>query len=146
MLIRKSLAIILTLTIISAAACNKGNKHGNASSDSHSSDTGKAVITFASLDHDFGRVTEGEKVGCIFTFTNTGTSDLIVTNATTSCGCTVPKYDKTPIAPGSHGSIEVVFDTGGRNGIQTKSITILSNAAAPVVLLQIKAEVIPKEK
>lgn len=142
---RKSLVIILTMTIIAAAACNNGNRKGQASSDTHSSDTGKAVLTFKTLEHDFGRVSEGEKVGCIFSFTNTGTSDLILTNATTSCGCTVPKYDKTPIAPGSQGSIEVVFDTGGRNGIQTKSITVHSNAAAPVMLLQIKAEVIPKE-
>lgn len=142
---RKSPAIILAMTIIIAAACNNGNKKGQASSDSHPADTGKAVLTFASLEHDFGKVSEGEKVGCIFSFTNTGTSDLILTNATTSCGCTVPKYDKIPVKPGSHGSIEVVFDTGGRNGIQTKSITVHSNAVAPVMLLQIKAEVVPKE-
>jgi hypothetical protein len=143
---RKSLAIILTMTVITAGACKSGNRKGHALSDSHSVDTGKAVISFASLEHDFGRVSEGEKVGCIFSFTNTGTSDLILTNATTSCGCTVPKYDRNPIAPGSQGSVEVVFDTGGRNGIQTKSITVNSNAAVPVVLLQIKAEVIPKDK
>ncbi len=85
-------------------------------------------------------------MGCIFSFTNTGTADLLINNATTSCGCTVSKYDRKPIAPGSSGSIEVVFDAAGRNGMQTKTITVQSNAVTPVLLLQIKAEVMPAAK
>ena len=142
----KSLAFNILLMAILAAGCT-GRKGGeNKSSDTQPGDTGKAVITFATLEHDFGRIKEGEKVGCIFTFTNTGTANLIVNNATTSCGCTVPKYDRKPILPGASGSIEVVFDASGRNGMQTKSITVQSNAVPPVNLLQIRAEVIPNDK
>jgi len=36
----------------------------------------------------------------------------------------------------------VVFDTSGRNGMQTKTITVKSNASKPVVLIKITAEVI----
>jgi hypothetical protein len=143
---RKSLAINLILIFILAAGCRGRSSGGNESSNTQSGDTGKAVITFASLEHEFGKISEGEKVGCIFTFTNTGTAPLLINNAVTSCGCTVPKYDRKPIAPGSSGSIEVVFDTSGRNGIQTKSITVQSNAAPTVTLLQIRAEVIPNDK
>jgi hypothetical protein len=78
----------------------------------------------------------------MFKFLNTGTADLVMTSAITSCGCTVTKYDKRPISPGESGTLEVVFDTSGRSGMQTKTITIKSNAATSVVLLQIKAEVI----
>jgi len=143
---RKCLAFNLILIVILAVACTGRRGGENRSSGSQPVDTGKAILTFVSLEHDFGRIKEGEKVGCIFTFTNTGTSNLILNNATTSCGCTVPKYDRKPIAPGASGSIEVVFDTSGRNGMQTKSITVQSNAAPPVTLLQIRAEVIPNDK
>ena len=85
---------------------------------------------------------EGEKIAYVFTFENKGSADLVITSATTSCGCTVPKYDTKPITPGGAGNLEVVFDTSGRNGMQTKTITVKSNAATPVVLLKITAEVV----
>lgn len=143
---RKGLAIYLILILVLAAGCTGSPGRSKGTSNTQPGDTGKAILTFAEIEHDFGRIKEGEKVGCIFSFTNTGTSNLLINYATTSCGCTVPKYDRKPIAPGSSGSIEVVFDAAGRNGIQTKTITVQSNAAAPVMLLQIKAEVIPNDK
>ena len=108
----------------------------------NSSDTGTAVLSFNEYEHDFGKVAEGEKVGYIFTFKNTGTADLVITSATTSCGCTVPKYSTKPISPGESGNLEVIFDTSGRNGVQTKSITVKSNAKIPVMILKITADVI----
>lgn len=138
----KFFTIFLVLAVLLAAGCKGRTGSGNESVNIQSSDTGKAVITFSEFEHNFGKVNAGEKVGCIFSFTNSGTKSLIVNSAITSCGCTVPKYDRKPIQPGSGGSIEVVFDTSDRNGIQTKTITITSNAVTPVVLLTIKAEVI----
>ena len=37
---------------------------------------------------------------------------------------------------------KVIFDTSGRNGRQTKTIKLKSNASTPVVLLRIVAEVV----
>jgi len=54
----------------------------------------------------------------------------------------VPKYNRKPILPGETGNIEVVFDTSGRSGIQTKTVTVESNASTPVVILKIISEVI----
>jgi len=138
----KFLAIFLVLTVLLAAGCKGRTGRGPESINIQTSDTGKAVITFAEIEHNFGKVNAGEKVGCIFSYKNSGTTSLIVNSAITTCGCTVPKYDRKPIQPGSVGSIEVVFDTSGRNGTQTKTITVTSNAVTPVVLLTIKAEVI----
>jgi hypothetical protein len=107
-----------------------------------SGDTGTVKIVFREYEHDFGKVIEGEKVGWVFKFENRGTSNLIIASATTSCGCTVPEYDAKPIEPGGTGNLEVVFDTSGRNGKQTKTITVKSNAKTPVVLLKITAEVV----
>ncbi len=138
---KKNIIIFPVLLILIGTAC-KG-KRGNPEMNSRApSDTGKAVLTFARNEHDFGKVREGEKVGCIFTFQNTGTTDLVITSAITSCGCTVPKYDNRPISPGETGHMEVIFDTSGRYGIQTKTVTVKSNASMPVILLMIKAEVI----
>ena len=91
-------------------------------------------------------VAEGEKISYTFTFDNKGTDKLIITSATTTCGCTVPKYDSKPINPGASGTLEVVFDTSGRSGIQTKTITVKSNASKPIVLLKIIAEVVTNNK
>lgn len=124
-----------------AAGC-KGRPGKELINSQVSSDTGKAVLSFMQYEHDFGIVSEGEKVGYIFTFQNTGTADLVIISAGASCGCTVPKYDKNPVSPGKTGHVEVTFDTSGRNGMQSKTITVKSNAAIPVVLLQIKADVV----
>jgi hypothetical protein len=105
------------------------------------SDTGKARIVFREYEHHFGKVSEGEKIGCVFTFDNSGTADLVISSAVATCGCTVAEYDSKPIAPGKNGKVEVVFNTSGRSGKQSKTITVRSNAEPPVVLLKITAEV-----
>jgi len=101
-----------------------------------------AELVFREFEYDFGKITEGEKVAHIFTFENKGPGDLVIKSASTSCGCTVPKYDKSPIPPGKRGSLEVVFDSGGRSGIQTKTISVRSNSVTEVVILKISAEVV----
>lgn len=106
---------------------------------------GKPVIEFSKIVHDFGRIQEGEKVACVFTFENKGDADLLIKSATTSCGCTVPEFDDKPIPPGGSGNVEVVFDSAYRTGIQNKTIVIRSNASRPAVVLKIKAEIITKK-
>jgi hypothetical protein len=137
----KAIMTFLIFAAIIASNCSGGSGRSTAGFSS-GSDTGKSVIIFREYEHDFGKVAEGEKVSYTFSFDNKGTSDLIISSSTTTCGCTVPKYDKKPIPPGSNGTLEVVFDTSGREGMQTKTITVKSNASKPVVLLKITAEVV----
>ena len=134
----------LSLVLISIIVSNCGNatKKDAVHSVQETPDTGTAKILFREYEHDFGRVAEGEKIGFVFTFENHGTGNLIIASATTTCGCTVPEYDAKPVVPGGAGNLEVFFDTSGRSGIQTKTITVKSNALTPVVLLKIKAEVV----
>jgi hypothetical protein len=133
-------ALFLTVVLLFTSCSNSSNTGSNASG-LQKQDTGKAVLVFKEYEHAFGKVAEGEKVGYVFNFENKGTGDLIIVAAITSCGCTVSKYDRKPIHPGKEGKLEVVFDTSGRNGLQTKTITIRSNATVPVVMLKITAEV-----
>ncbi len=96
--------------------------------------------------YDFGKVTDGEKVEYSFRFKNTGNHPLIVSNATASCGCTVPEKPEAPIQPGETGFIKVVFNSQGRVGDVHKEITVKSNAYPGFPLLQLRGEVKPVNK
>ena len=100
-----------------------------------------AVITFDSLTIDYGTVLKGEDGIRQFRFTNTGTSELKITQVRSSCGCTIPKKPDAPIAPGASDFIEVKYDTE-RVGPIRKTITVASNASVPMVALKIKGEVV----
>lgn len=119
----------------------------NPNSASGTIDAGKMpVLEFESDFHDFGRVIQGEKVSFGFKFTNTGKSDLIISNVSTSCGCTVPDFPKTPVKPGESHKIDVKFDSEGRRGYQNKTVTINSNTQPSTQVIRIKAEVILPEE
>src|SRR3989344_344161 len=70
-------------------------------------------IAFDSEKHDFGKITQGEKVSYSFSFINNGGSDLVISNALGSCGCTIPEYPKGAIKPGAKANIDVKFDSAG---------------------------------
>ncbi len=92
--------------------------------------------------HDFGNITEGAKVKYTFTFTNKGTEPAMITSATASCGCTVPSYSKEPVLVGKEGTITAIFDSSGKHGNQTKTITVVTNAGT--YYLNIKCNVVDK--
>jgi hypothetical protein len=130
----------IVMVSLSITQCrNNGSRNTSAGTEG---DTGKAKIAFREYEHSFGKVSEGEKVSYVFKFDNLGTADLVIASALTTCGCTVPEYDTKPIPPGESGNLEVVFDTSGKDGMQTKTITVKSNAEKQVVLLKITAEVV----
>lgn len=104
------------------------------------------VMTFGKKEHNFGVINEGDKVETYFTFTNTGDADLIISNASGSCGCTVPDYPKEPIKPGKSSKMKVTFDSNGKPGKQQKSVTIVANTLSTREVLTINAEVTPKVK
>ncbi len=86
-----------------------------------------AKISFAERRYHFGKVKEGKKVEHVFEFTNTGRIPLIISDARSTCGCTVPHWPKEAIPPGGKGQIKVVFNTSGKRNEQKKPITITAN-------------------
>jgi hypothetical protein len=101
-----------------------------------------AVMSFDKTFHDFGQITQGTPKQTVFTFTNTGDAPLIITDATSSCGCTIPDYPKnTPIAPGQQGQMVVNFNGSGQNQV-TKTINVQANTANGSELLKIQAFVL----
>jgi len=108
---------------------------------------GGAVITWEKTSHDFGDISQGDKVEQTFSFTNTGSTPLIITNVEVTCGCTTPKgWPRDPVAPGGKGEILIAFNSAGKYGKQNKVVTIVSNATnAEVVQLTFSANVLEKK-
>ncbi|MDZ7876370.1 MAG: DUF1573 domain-containing protein [Saprospiraceae bacterium] len=101
---------------------------------------------FDETSHDWGTIAEGEKMIHIFKFKNTGGNDMIISDAHGSCGCTVPEWPKEPIKPGKSSQIKVIFDSKGKPGDQSKSVTITANTEPSNMVLMIKGKVTPKEE
>lgn len=139
--------VVIIGVFLLAGSCHSDQKKQAAT---HSTDDPKEFqdnlpeITFVKTVHNFGTIYQGEIVGTIFSFTNTGGSNLLILDASASCGCTVPKWRKEPVPPGGEGSLEVIFDSSGRGGTQNKSVTIYTNASNANIVLNIMAEVIIK--
>ena len=85
------------------------------------------IITWDEVEFDYGTIYEGDIVKKDFRFRNTGTAPLLIVNATSTCGCTVPDWPKSPIPPDSTGTILVKFDSKNKEGAQNKEVTIFAN-------------------
>ena len=96
-------------------------------------------ITFEKVLHDFGDMKEGDTKEYTFEFTNTGEVPLLISNARSTCGCTVPKFTKDYIKPGKSGKIDIAFDSHNLVGTQTKPITIIANTYPRETVIHIKA-------
>lgn len=95
--------------------------------------------------HDFGQVEEGEKVCWEARIENQGKKELIIRNIETSCGCTAVLPDKRVILAGDSGSVAITLNTAGRQGVQHKTISLVTNDwRRSEVMLSIRAEVIRK--
>ena len=91
---------------------------------------------------DFGDISQGESVKKRFEFKNVGNSDLIISNASGSCGCTVPSWPRQPIRPGQKGVIDVEFNSEGKSGRQHKTVTLIANTVPNKKTLALKGNVI----
>jgi Protein of unknown function (DUF1573) len=86
-----------------------------------------AGMVFENETIDYGTLPHNADGKREFVFVNNGTKPLIISNATGSCGCTVPTWPKEPIAPGARAVIGVKYATD-RVGAFTKTVTLTSNA------------------
>ncbi len=100
------------------------------------------VFSFEETSHFFGTINSGERMSYDFKFKNTGNADLIISQATGSCGCTIPEYSKDPIKPGDEGVIKVKYNSEGHGGMVSKTITLLANTIPNTKVLTISAEVL----
>jgi hypothetical protein len=105
---------------------------------------GSPIIEFDKSEFDFGTINEGDVVDGTFKVANKGKTDLIITNATASCGCTVPEWPKEAIKPGDSAEIKFSFNSRGKTGKQSKTITLQTNTENVTETLRIAGTVTPK--
>lgn len=99
------------------------------------------VLEFQTVEQDLGNVPEGQKVPITYTFKNTGAAPLIIQNAQPSCGCTDPDWSRDPIPVGGTGFVKAAFDSKGRVGPNTKTITVTANTWPKLTTLKFKVNV-----
>jgi hypothetical protein len=149
-----TLLFAFIISVVVFTSCNKSNAKSKinksnlerAKSRDLEIKKGSASISFDTKEYDFGTVNEGHVVEKTFKITNSGNTDLIISNAVPSCGCTVPVWPKEPIKPGASADVFVKFNTTGKPNRQLKTITLTTNAEAGRHVLKLKGSVIPKIK
>lgn len=139
---RTIIFIFFTIFVISCRGTEAGPAEKSAATEKD--EIGTAKIVFEETEHDFGRVMQGEKVGWYFKYRNEGNSNLIINRVTASCGCTVPEYDRKPLAPGKEASLKVMYDSNGRSGKEIKTISMETNAEPSQIQLKLMVEVVTK--
>lgn len=100
------------------------------------------VAKFSETSYDFGEMKQGDKKDHTFTLTNDGKSELIIRNVRSSCGCTAVAPSKKVIAPGESVPLKVTFDSRGKRGRQSKSVTVITNdPKTPTSMLRISCNI-----
>lgn len=146
---KKIIRILFVAGTLFSVSCGNSAQEGVSSDDVNitgtasnpKGDGSEPVMTFDKEVHDFGNIIQGEVKKYSFKFKNTGGSNLIISNASASCGCTVPEVPKQPIPPGGSSKIEVEFDSDGKNGPFDKTVTVVSNGNPQTKVLRIKGNI-----
>lgn len=151
-MLRKTLSLVALSMLFVNLSCNNSASPKITEEDMKMVEAEKELATklpkvsLDKIEHDFGTITEGTVATTEFVVTNSGENDLIITNATATCGCTVPEWPKAPIAPGQSAPIKVSFDSNGKPGQQSKTVTLTTNTEKGTETFSIKANVTPKNK
>jgi hypothetical protein len=152
----KKITVVFAFLVATTFMISCGNGNASTKVNKENLDTAKsrdaqikkgvASMTLDKREYDFGTVNEGEIVETIFKVTNSGTTDLVISKAAGSCGCTVPVWPKAPIKPGETGDVAVKFNTSGKPNRQMKTVTLTTNTASGREVLTLRGAVTPKAK
>ncbi len=93
------------------------------------------IVELGEIEHNVPKVVE-------FTFTNTSSSDIQVTNVRPSCGCTNADFTKEAIKPGKTGTVKATYNAAAV-GAFTKTLTVTTSADPNAITLTFKGTVKP---
>jgi glutathione peroxidase len=83
-------------------------------------------IAMEELEHNFGKVNQGEEVSHTFKIKNEGAAELVIHNVSPACGCTASDFPRK-LAPGEEGKITLAVKTAGMNGKNDRYADVISN-------------------
>jgi hypothetical protein len=103
----------------------------------------KSPVSWNETIHDFGKVLLNNPASVTFTMKNTSKAPVIITEARSSCGCTIAEYTKEPVKPNESGIVKATYNAA-KVGAFTKSVTVTIEGALNPEVLTIKGEVVEK--
>ena len=124
--------IILSLTALTLTALVFAQK------------TVATVAKFTAESIDLGKIKVSNPATATFTVTNIGTDPLIIEQANPTCGCTISKYTKEPIAPGKTGTIEATYNAAGISHFD-KHLTVKFAGVDEIKSITISGDVLSAE-
>lgn len=104
-----------------------------------------AKIHFLETDYNFGTIQEGDTVTHVYKFVNNGNARLLISKASSSCGCTIAHWPKGFIKPNDTNSIKIVFNSKDKAGNQSKPITIVANTKPNETIINFRGLVLVKK-
>lgn len=97
-------------------------------------------VAFDKKVYEFGTILWKHPVKAVFKVTNEGDKPLVISNVTTSCGCTVADWTKEPIMPGASGEVSSTFDAKAL-GRFLKTVGVYCNASHKPIYLTLRGDV-----
>ena len=97
-------------------------------------------VSFDQTTQDMGTLLWHTPRTAVFTLTNKGTSDLLITAVRTDCGCTDAQWTKSAIGPGSTGTVSATFDAE-MLGHFHKGLAVYTNLSDKPVYLTLMGQV-----
>lgn len=82
-----------------------------------------SLIELKETDHDFGKIPYGKPAEFVLEVKNISADSIKVENVVAGCGCTTPKWNAGPYAPGETFKITIGFN-GYTEGAFRKTVTI----------------------
>lgn len=140
---KKIFLAIPVLVMMCSCGSNDGKISGdlvnNPASATVGTNTKEPKIEFDVMEHDFGKMLQGEQVSFTYKFKNTGNAPLLISSVDKTCGCTEIKFPQTPIKPGDEGTITISYNSDGHKGFQNKRVVVRANTNPAETVLRFKA-------
>jgi hypothetical protein len=103
------------------------------------------IMGVTQIHYKFGKVKSEQKAIAEFLIYNAGTKPMVINSIETTCGCTVPTWERKPIMPGDTATVKIQYDTK-RMGYFSKRVFVHSNAANSPLGLTVSGEIVPDIK
>lgn len=105
------------------------------------------TVEFTPALWNFGQIAELDGVvSHVFKYRNTGDKPYVIYEIATSCGCTTPSYDRSPLMPNQEREMTINFDPVNQPGPIEKTIMVRGNIEGGTTVLKIRATVEPRPK
>jgi len=102
----------------------------------------QAALTWESTEADLHPGPSDTKAVAHYKYKNTGDKPIKITSVHPSCGCTTAALEKDVVAPNESGEIVATLNIGSRSGVQSKTITVQTDAdSGQATVLKLRATI-----